>query len=562
MSVKLKTKVTLGVVFLLILLVLVGGTGYFFLQKSTQEQQDILKENYETLDYTRVMLETMDDKDPVIVKSVFESNLALQEKNITEPGEAEATKQLGIHYQEWIKDISSSANEILIRRDLSRIMQINLHAIAEKNKLIGRNAGQAKTIITILLTACALIGFTFVFNFPGYIAGPVVKLTEGIRGISGKQYAQRIHLHRTDEFGEMAEAFNQMAEELDRYEHSNLAKILFEKQRAEAVINSLKDASIGVGSDGRILFANTQALQLLNLKEEDILGKNTKVLVGQNDLFRFLMEEKSSRPFKIVVDNKEQFFTLERIEISNTEGLIGEMTVLKNITPYQERDVAKTNFIATVSHELKTPLASSDISLKLLEDERIGILNDEQKELVHSLKGDNQRLLKILSELLDLSQVESGKIQLTITSLLPVIPIRKAVEAVTAAAQQKNIRINTDIPDNMEAVKGDAEKIEWVLINLLTNAVKFSPINAEVNVSAVRKDDHIFFSVRDTGTGIMADHLPHLFDRFYQVPGTGKAGTGLGLSISKEFVEALGGKIGVESEPGKGSLFYFSLPLA
>jgi len=565
MAAKLKTKITLGVAFLFTLLLLVGGTGFYYLNKSTTEQRDILTDNYETLEYTRGMLQAMDNwsEDPKNKKILFEKNLKGQEGNITEPGEQVLTKQLRGHFNLYLSRPDSFGLEAAIRNDISGIMQLNLVAIDTKNKNFSQNSESAKFVIMLLLTICVLIGFTFVFNFPGYIANPIVKLTQGIKAVAGKQYGQRIHLNRTDEFGQMASAFNLMAEELDKYEHSNLAKILFEKQRAETVINSLKDASIGIGKDGTILFANLQALQLLSLKETDVVGKEEKKLHAQNDLFRFLLDNQGSQPFKIVVDGKEQFFNKETADISNEEGSLGRMIVLKNITPFKELDVAKTNFIATISHELKTPLASSDFSLKLLEDERVGPLNSEQKELVQHLKSDNQRLLKILSELLDLSQVESGKIQLHISAVDPKLPLQRALESVMAPAQKKGLELKKIIAENIPPVKGDEEKIAWVLINFLTNAIKYSPENTAVSTEVNHPGNgSIIFSVSDHGKGIAAEHLQKIFDRFYQVPGTGKAGTGLGLSISKEFIEAMGGQIGVTSQPGLGSRFWFSLPVA
>ncbi len=557
MTAKLKTKVTLGVVFLFTLLLLVGGTGFFYINKIISEQRDILKDNYETIDYTTNMLQALDSIDGT---NGFEKNLIAQENNITEPGEKEATILLRQHFNQFKIDPDSAQLLIEIRNDITRIMQINLRAILAKNTTADSNSEEAKFAITLLLTICALIGFTFVFNFPGYIANPIAKLTEGIQAIAGKKYTERIHLNRKDEFGEMAIAFNHMAEELDKYEHSNLAKILFEKQRAETVINSLKDASIGIGQNGTVLFANPQALQLLNLSEVDVVGNKQLALAKQNDLFRFLTSEDSNQPFKIVVDGKEQFFNKETIAITNAEGTLGNMVVIKNITPFKELDVAKTNFIATISHELKTPLASSDFSLQLLEDVRVGELNQEQKELVQHIKQDNQRLLKILSELLDLSQVESGRMQLLMMDVAPSVLIGMAVDAVTTAANQKNIKLDVTIQNDIPFVKADEEKIAWVLINFLTNAIKYSNPNSTIQISANTSSQNVIFMVQDQGIGIAKEFLPKIFDRFYQVPGTEKTGNGLGLSICKEFMEAMKGRIGVESEYGKGSNFYFSLP--
>jgi signal transduction histidine kinase len=439
-------------------------------------------------------------------------------------------------------------------------MEINLSAINQKNRTVGQNAEDARFVITLLLTICALLGFTFVYNFPGYIANPVRKLTEGIKAISGKQYKQRIHLDRTDEFGEMAAAFNQMAEELDKYEHSNLAKILFEKQRAETVINSLRDASIGIDNNGRVLFANPLALKLLNLTEAAVLGKKINLIAEQNDLLRFLLNEKNKQPFKIVLENREQFFSKETVDINNNENTIGSMIVLRNITPYKELDVAKTNFIATVSHELKTPLASSDFSLKLLEDGRIGPLNTEQQQLVQNIRENNRRLLKILSELLDLSQVESGRLQLNITAVQPKMAIQHAMNAVKTSLEQKKIDTKITVSENLPAVLADEEKITWVLINFLTNAIKYSPEGSTIQVSVNIQEQSLLFEVTDHGKGIAQEHLDKIFDRYYQVPGTEKSGTGLGLSICKEFIEAMNGKIGVQSEEKKGSRFFFTLP--
>jgi signal transduction histidine kinase len=559
MTTKLKTKISLGVIFLFTLLLLVGGTGLFYLNKTTTEQRDILKDNYETIEYTRNMLQALDSSNG---NSFFESNLAKQELNITEPGEKEATNALRVHFNKYVQGLKSEENIIDIRNDINQIMQLNLNAIISKNRLVDKSAENARIVITLLLTFSILIAFTFVSNFPGYIANPIHKLTEAIKGISNKQYDQRIHLNRNDEFGEMAAAFNHMAEELDKFEHSNLAKILFEKQRAETVINSLKDASIGIGTNDSILFANLQALQLLNLSESDIIGKPKQAIALHNDLFRFLLTNETNQPFKIVVDGKEQFFNKETAEIKNMEGVIGNLIILKNITPYKELDVAKTNFIATVSHELKTPLASSDFSLKLLEDERIGTLNPEQKELVQHIKNDNQRLLKILSELLDFSQVESGKIQLHIHTIDPSIPVKRALESVESSASEKDITIETVYEQGSQLLQADEEKTAWVLINFLTNAIKYSEEHSKI-IIMVRKIDHtVEYSVSDHGVGIEKAYLSKIFDRFYKVPGSHKVGSGLGLSISKEFIEAMGGSIGVESNPNVGSRFYFYLPVS
>lgn len=563
MAVKLKTKIALGSVFLFVLLVIVGGVSFFYINRIAEEASQILKNNYETLNYTRVMLDELNNfSDNGGAYDTFDKILRQQEQNITEPGERELTVSLRKNFERLQQKGYADSISRLIKNNINSIMQLNLQAIDNKNQLAQVSAENAKAIITACLTLCLLIGFTFLYNFPSSVAAPVASLTEAIKGVANKNYSQRIHINKKDEFGELAAAFNSMAERLDEYEHSNLSKIMFEKQRAETVINSLKDASIGIGNTGVVLFANQQALQLLGLKEPEIVGQLTKDIEKRNDLFRFLLKEQSNTPFKIVVEGKENYFTKEAVDIQQQDVKAGIVIVLKNITPFKELDTAKTNFMATISHELKTPLASSDFSLKLLEDERVGGLNSEQKELVQSLKEDNKRLLKILSELLDLSQVESGRLQLNVQQVSPYRVIEKAEQFVVNAAKNKNIVIKKSMAENLPLINADEEKLVWVMNNFLTNAIKHSYENGKIEITVQQQAEKILFAVKDNGKGIEEKYLPRLFDRYFKVPGTSeKSGTGLGLAISKEFIEAHGGTIGVESSFGSGSTFSFSVPL-
>jgi two-component system, NtrC family, sensor histidine kinase KinB len=566
MALKLKTKVALGVGFLFALLLLVGGIGFYYFNKISLESQDLLKDNYKSVEYGRKMLDALNtwEKERDTARSIFDANLAAQESNITEQGETTVTNALRRDYNAFLQHDDSMPLQMSLQKNISRIIQINLNAINEKNALSQKAVENAKLIITMIVTFCLLIGFTFMVNFPGLIANPISKLTEGIKAIANKNYSQRIHLQRNDEFGELAKAFNDMAEQLNEYEHSNLAKIMFEKKRAETVINSLKDASIGIDKNGTVLFANQQALQLLNLKEPEVVGHKQSDIQQRNDLFRFLTNEENGMPFKIVVNDKENYFTKEQIEIQQENEKTGHVIILKNITPFKELDVAKTNFIATISHELKTPLASSDFSLRLLEDERVGKLTAEQKELVQSLKDDNQRLLRILSELLDLSQVESGKMQLTLQPVPVNDIIVKALGAVQNAAKERNIQIKQQLADNLPAVQADAEKAVWIINNFLTNAIRYSAQNDHLIIKASQPDEqHIEIGVQDFGIGIDAALQQKIFDRFYRVPGIHeKKGNGLGLAISKDFAEAMAGAIGVDSTPGKGSYFFCRFKVA
>lgn len=549
----------MGTLFLFLLTLLSCGVGIFHLVRLKNDATLILKNNYESLDYTYTLQQIMDttgDREKLPV--VFDSVLKKQERNITEPGEREATQKVREAYERYRTDsVSTGFSEI--RAALHTVLRLNMSAIEAKNEKANNTANTALTYITFLAAVIFLIGFTFSFNFPSVLTTPLGAMTEGLQEISRKNYKFRIHLERKDEFGQMADSFNDMAERLEYFENSNLNKLIFEKTRAEAVINSLKEASIGIDKTNVILFANDQALQLLGMQSADVVGKSVDQVSSRNDLFRFLLEDKGNLPFKVVLDNRENYFTKEIIDISQKDAN-SKVIILRNITSFKELDVAKTNFIATISHELKTPLASSDFSLKLLADERVSSLTPEQRELIGNLKQDNQRMLRILSELLNMSQVEAGKIQLDINETNPVSIMENAVVSVSAAAREKQIILEREFDEELPLVKADAEKTTWVLNNFLTNAIKYSPEEQKVTMRIRRDKGHLVFSVTDHGPGIPAEYLGKVFDRFFKVPGSKAGGTGLGLAISREFIEAQGGQIWVESQYGQGSTFGFSLP--
>lgn len=232
---------------------------------------------------------------------------------------------------------------------------------------------------------------------------------------------------------------------------------------------------------------------------------------------------------------------------------------MRNITTYKELDLAKTNFIGTVSHELKTPIASIKMSLQLLENEQIGTMNSEQKELLTSIKEDANRLLKFTSELLNMTQVESGSIQLEMQATDSIDIINYALNTVKQTADQKQIKIVLEIAENLPKVVADKEKTAWVITNLLTNAIRYSHENSIIIIQAFENNNKIKISVIDNGQGIALEYLDKVFNRYFRVPGINKKGTGLGLSICKEFIDAQGGTIAVTSQLGKGSRFYIEL---
>lgn len=579
---KIKTKLRAGFGFLFVIVLGFGLIALFFLHSISSKAKLILKDNYESIGYVAQMRKVVDAGGypwPRTDPTVFERNLKLQKDNVTEPGEKIAVQRLAAGYEKLKNARSAEAAAIAqreVRFALSDIEQVNLKAIRAKNETAKMEYSRAETYIALAASFCFVVLFTFVVNFPGFVANPLAQFSQGIRQVGNGNYLQRLHFDNNDEFTELAVSFNAMAKRLHEWENSNLSKLKSEKSRIEAIIAQMQDAIIGVNEKGELLFLNQLAAKLIGLDEHSTVGLDVGELMQRNELLKNIIQSQGdNKMLKIYADERESFFQLEsreivvpNIETDQNQPIVasgrsaGKVFVLKNVTQFKELDQAKTNFIATVSHELKTPLSSIKMSLKLLKDIRVGEMNQEQLELLEHINDDSDRLLKITSELLDLSQVESGNLKLSFSLARPIEIVRFALDAVKLQADQKSIQLELSCEDDLPKVNVDLQKTAWVLVNFLSNALRYSSEKSKVLIEVERKDGLVVFSVRDFGKGIEDRYQKRLFDRYFQVPtdGMNKSGSGLGLAISKDFIEAQQGRIGLESGLGEGSRFFFSLP--
>ncbi|MDB5030734.1 ATP-binding protein [Mucilaginibacter sp.] len=565
----IKNKLRAGIGFLFLMALISSGLADYYLTRLSNASKGILKDNYRTLIYVKNIGQVLDEPgNKTITKAglqVIENNIAKEEHNVTERGEgilADSLRSNFEHLKLVLNDAKVSALlKSKMKSNMYGILQLNMNAIEHKNNTTSAMADSGIMLVSLIGSLCFLIAFSFVVNFPSYIANPVRELIQGIKEIANKNYGKRLMFTSKDEFGDVASAFNQMAAKLNDYETSNLASILFEKKRIETIINSMHDAIIGLDDKLFIIFANKVACVLMGMSEDKLTGEYAPNVALENDLLRNMLISDSQK-MKIYADNRESYFTKETLQVVNDEQVIGKVIILKNITDFEQLNDAKTSFIATISHELKTPLSSIKMSLKLLEDNRVGAINNEQKQLLKNIEDDAQRLLQITGELLDVAQVETGKINLNFGSTHPTNIVNYAVQAIKSLAEQKQVTININCPETLPDVMADLDKSTWVLINLLSNAVKYSPVKSAINLVVKKQGANtIEFSVKDFGQGIDARYLSRIFERYFKVPGADhdKTGTGLGLAIAKDFIEAQGGTIGVESETGDGSRFYFSL---
>lgn len=610
----IKSKIFIGLTFLFTVIFLLSLMGIIFVRQLSSQSRGTIVDNYSTVDYMMNMLRHLDDmyswqrknfdagKSAVedslsrstydLAREEFEKNLQLETDNITEAGEAELVNELHADYRNYLntfekllpgQDLEPAVRESILREaylevrfSILEIYEMNMAAILNRNQQAQQTARDVTIYMSVIGFCSIVITLFFLFTFPGKIVKPVNALTEKIKAISERNYNQQLQIDSQDEIGELARAFNIMAARLHEYEEKHIDQLLFEKKRMESLVESLHDGVLVLDEQRRIVLANPTISELTHLKSEELLSLYAPDVAARNDLVREMIqpimnakppgEGEDQNLIRIVKDNREMFFKLETSEIKiysealRQERFIGYLILLRNVTHYQERDTAKTNLLATVLHELKTPLSSINLSLKLLEDTRMGKLNEEQQNVVKSLRQQGNRLSRVIKELLEYSQIESGNIRLKFSPVRPDDVIDLAVSALMMLIGEKEIRLETDIEEGLPAIHADIEKTVWVLVNILSNAIRYSQKGDTIKIGLKAEPEGVRFFVTDSGPGIAEEDQAKLFQRYVQVGQKSQQGWGLGLAISKEFVQAQGGKIWVESAVGRGSTFSFVLP--
>ncbi len=604
----IKSKIFSGVLFLFFIIVTLSVVAIVFVNNLAQNSKGTIVDNYRTIDYSTAMLISLDEMYSSLMeyslpsqtmpdtsmqmryntaRKIFESNLSSEKSNITEPGERELVNRLQSEYSIYLKKrpAGSPVNIISlsefkksyaeVKNTIVNIYSLNMASIKMKNAVAERKAGDV--IIYTMIAAIVSVAITlfFVFTFPSRIVKPLKALTEKIEAVSRKEYDQKIEVNSTDEIGQLANAFNEMSERLKEYETKQIGELLTANKRLEALVHNMQDGILVLDINNRVVLVNQVMAELSGIGVAELNNEVITELAHRNDFIKEIISplfsnknetDNDVKSIRIVKSDKEFYYEKEVIPIiTESENLaarnMGNMILLKNITRYEERDVAKTKLISTVSHEMKTPISSINLTIKLLEDSRIGILNNEQQGLIQSIKDQSNRLSRVINEILNFSQIETGNIRLNYTSALPEDIIDYAATALMILLSEKNIQLETRIEDNLPPIQVDVEKTVWVLVNLLNNAIRYSKQNSKIILSAGQETDTVRFSVKDYGPGISLEDQRKLFGRFSRLGQKTERGWGLGLAISKEFVQAQGGSITVESSPGEGSEFRFYLPL-
>jgi PAS domain S-box-containing protein len=335
-------------------------------------------------------------------------------------------------------------------------------------------------------------------------------------------------------------------------------------QTLVSVMESIPDVLVVTDREGEIQFENpaadrfARAIGIENCLPIPIAAELKQVMeTGEH---RLPTDFKSVHRFEI--DQEDRYF-LSRIVAMMTANnqVFGAVIMLQDVTEFRLLDEVKTNMIATVSHELKTPITSLRTALLVLLEQSVGSVNEKQLEMIKIARDETERLLRTLHTLLDLTRFGSNAIGLLPEQVTPEELIEAALEATRVVAGNARIMIKLDLQPGLPPIQVDRERILHVFTNLLTNAIKYSPEGDEIVIRARKQDGGIYFSVMDHGPGIPREHHSRLFEKFFRVPGTPQKGVGLGLWIARQFVLGHRGRIGVLSEAGQGSEFYFVLPL-
>jgi len=403
------------------------------------------------------------------------------------------------------------------------------------------------------------------------IVEPLRQLTATTAKMAGGDLDARVAVSSRDEVGVLAAEYNRMAERIRQLRRSDLGKLLVAQQTTEAAIDSLYDPVIVTDGEGCVTKLNHAAEEIFGSENENT-GKHVGEIARDERIAGAVAEAlESQRPvagegmasvLPLAVDGSERAFRLRTTPMrDNGHRLLGAVTILEDITHLREIDRLKSEFIATASHELRTPLTSVQMGVHLLLEGALGELTDSQTEVLQACRQDCERLDKLMRDLLDLSKIEAGESQPQLATVSARDLLSTAVKELRPQVEAKGLKLVIHAPVELPWVSVDRLQIERVLNNLVINALRHTK-DGEINISAEERDNHLAISVRDTGSGIPAEYLPHIFDKFVQVPDAPTGGAGLGLTISKSIVEAHGGQISVQSQIGMGTTFTFTLPLA
>jgi signal transduction histidine kinase/HAMP domain-containing protein len=603
----LRTKILIGLLPTLAILVALGlwAIGMFYQLGGNIDV--ILRENYRSVIAAEGMKEAIERMDSGLLfatlgreelgrkqfeqnRKRFEEQLRIELGNVTVPGEREVADDLSSLFQAYVAaadrffrlpaepeerrtevyfgELVRTFDRIRTRADeVLTLNQDNMTAMDLKAREYA--TWSTRMMIGALLGAIALT-LAVALRLSRSIAQPIQAVTVAARALSRGQLDQVVATAAKDELGELSTAFNQMARTIREYRQAGTARLIRAQKTAQATIDSFPDPVVVVDPLGAVELANPAACRLLGVvpaaeppvpwfPPAPLRSLLNDVLAGRGNYLPLTLEQAIFLP-----DGPQERYFLPRVVAIRAGGneLIGAAVNLVDVTKFHLLDRLKSDMVSTVSHELKTPLTSVQMAVHLLLEEVVGPLNAKQIELLLAARQDADRILAMINDLLDLTRIEQGRVRLDLEPLSVGGLLGEAVARMQPQADDAGLALESDVPPPDVFVMVDRDRIGHVFDNLIGNAIQHTPRGGLVRLSARLGGEGVQVEVRDTGKGISGEHLPHIFEKFYRIPGESPAGgAGLGLAIVREIITAHGGRIDVASRPGKGTSFTFSLPL-
>jgi signal transduction histidine kinase len=536
----------------------------------------------------------------------FEKELAVQEGNITEAGENAVTVRLRSAWTDYSSALlrfqglpARADREALyfatlepafqrVKVAADEILAINQDAMVRKSDRAVERARVFEQVVVGAVLVSLLLGLLASVWLTTRLLRPIGVVAAAVRRFGEGDLRVRAAVTGEDEIAAVAAEFNRMAEGLERYRASSLGELLQAQQAAQASIDGLPDPVLLLDATGELRGANTAATRLLGI-DPDRSGADAfaaadpgvraaidrlraHVLGGKGPYVPRGFEE----ALRVTTPEGERVFVPRATPIYSENGAVnGAALALQDATRLYRFDELKNDLVATVAHEFRTPLTSIQMALHLCTEQVVGPLTPKQADLLFAAREDCERLRVIVDDLLNLSRIESGHIDLHRRRCASADLVTQAIEVHGAAAEQAKVSLRAEILPGLPEVFVDPERAQLVFSNLISNAIRYSAPGSEVvvraRVEAGPRDatDHratcaesVRFEIVDAGPGIPAEHQAGLFEKFFRVPGSPRGGSGLGLFISRGLVHAHGGEIGVISQRGHGATFWFTFPVA
>jgi NtrC-family two-component system sensor histidine kinase KinB len=602
---KLRTKLLLGYLGFVVALGVLGAWSARTLFQMSVVSDRIIAENYDSVIAAQHMKDSLERQDSAALfellgqheratrqvaqhRAGFDAAFAIAAGNITEHGEREVIEEIrrdrDEYYQRFDRFLGASGDRAalylralepsfnMLRTDCDRLLNLNQEAMRQKADAAA-HVGRRWFFLTLVLAfALMAAGVAVEFSLSKGIEGPVRELTDATTRLAAGDLDATVPVRSADEIGALAMGFNRMAERIRELRQSDLGKLLIAQRTTEAAIDSLYDPVLVTDSEGRVTRINPAAERLFGLRAETVgkrieeVAHHTDLAQAVTDVLRSQSTVASERAAVVVpwtADGSRRAFRVRSTPMRDADGrLLGAVTLLEDITHLSEVSRIKSEFIAAASHELRTPLTSVQMGVHLLIEGVAGPLTERQLEILQVCREDTARLERLIRELLDLSKIESQEVAPVRGAVRPSALVREAVESLRLQVEARGIRLDVDAPPDVPPVLVDRDQVQRVLVNLVSNASRATPQGGTITVAAVRRDRDVAFTVTDTGVGIPHEYLERIFEPFVQVPRAVAGGAGLGLTISRRIIEAHGGQFTVQSEPDRGSVFTFTLPIA